>query len=282
MQPHKPTVPIADTRRPSPITCTLCVGIFLLGCAPPQVPAEEEGDPQPMPDVPADLPSEPSEYVGVLHGDLNYSSPTQFWECDTAEVFEMAYNPWHHDVAWVGSCWGVYNRVRGRLDRGFDPPRLFIDETLEARWQEPSDCSFFSNPDYESCHIEDNPDSDTWYMCYPVNSGCGDGRCIPERFEATEVAGWKHHDCRDQLGEVPVGQACQYVDADLDDCADTLRCWNPAGDLSAPGVCVPYCDLEGQLGTPCEGTCVRCSSSDEWGLCMTDCSGDDCNVDAFC
>jgi hypothetical protein len=46
---------------------------------------------------------------------------------------------------------------------------------------------------------------------------------------------------------------------------------------------VRYCDLN-DAADPCAntGTCVRCSSSDRWGLCMTDCSGDECNVDAFC
>jgi hypothetical protein len=239
----------------------------------------DDDDPQPLLDVPADLPSEAMEYEGILYGDFNYGDPTQFWECETAEVFEMAYSPWE-DHVWIGSCIGVYNRVRGRLDRSFDPPRLIIEETLEARWSEPSDCTFYSDPFYESCHIEEHPDSDTFYTCNPVISDCE--KCIPERFDATEVAGWKHHDCGDKLDEVPIGQPCEYPDAgDLETCGDKLRCWNPAGDLSAPGVCVRYCDLTDPLDV-CEGTCVRCSSSDEWGLCVTNCSGDECNVDAFC
>ena len=55
------------------------------------------------------------------------------------------------------------------------------------------------------------------------------------------------------------------------------------GDLALPGICMPYCDLN-DAADPCAGTgtCVRCSASDRWGLCMTDCSGKECNVDAFC
>jgi hypothetical protein len=240
----------------------------------------EDDDSQPLLDVPADLPSEPNEYVGILHG-FGFGDPTRFWECETEEVFEMAYLGSESHV-WEGSCYGVYQRVRGQVDRSFEPPRLIIEETLEARWSEPSDCAFFHEPDYESCHIEEHPDSDVFYTCHPVTDDCNESKCLPERFDATEFAGWKHHNCREQLDAVPIGQPCEYVDADLDNCGDNLRCWNSAGDLSTPGECVQYCDLTGQFGEPCEGTCVRCSSSDEWGLCMTDCSGDDCNVDAFC
>lgn len=77
---------------------------------------------------------------------------------------------------------------------------------------------------------------------------------------------------------------CEYPAApgDVDTCGKGLRCWNAAGDLSQPGVCVPYCDLSGELGPACDGTCVQCSSS-ERGLCVSGCSsGEDCSVDAFC
>ena len=56
---------------------------------------------------------------------------------------------------------------------------------------------------------------------------------------------------------------------------------NAAGDVKQPGVCVPYCDPTGEVGPACDGTCVQCSG-DNRGLCMQGCSGDDCNVDAFC
>ena len=79
------------------------------------------------------------------------------------------------------------------------------------------------------------------------------------------------------------GDACEYPadPGDKDTCGQGYRCWNPAGDISQPGTCVAYCDLTGELGPACDGTCVQCSSS-ERGLCMSGCSGDDCNVDAFC
>jgi hypothetical protein len=178
----------------------------------------------------------------------------------------------------------VYQRVRGQLDRSFDPPRLLVQETLEQRWSTPSDCSFFQEPDYESCVWQDHPDDESARTCAPVFhlGDSEDFRCEPERFDATEFGGWKHFDLT--LKEVatsgPWGP-CEFV-GDSDTCVDHWRCWNPAGDMTMPGVCVPYCDMTGEYESPCEGTCVRCSSSDRWGLCMTECSGDACNVDGFC
>jgi hypothetical protein len=196
---------------------------------------------------------------------------------------------WQQGEVWAGSCAGVYQRVRGHLDRSFVPPRLFVQETLEARWSTSADCTFFDEPDYESCAAEDTPDSEPdgsiAVPCQPVYNplygNCPHDRCSPERFDATEVAGWKDFGCVDAPGPAGPGEACEYS-GDSDSCVDFSRCWNPAGDLTMPGVCVPYCDLTGELGSACAGTCVRCSSSDRWGMCMTECSGEDCNVDAFC
>jgi hypothetical protein len=290
MQLHKPTEPIAERPRTQFVRRGLvCTGLLVLGCSRP--PPDSDDDSQGLPDVPADLPNDSTEYEGVLYG-IESAYPTHFWECQTAEQFEMSYawHPWQEEgEAWMGSCYGVYNRVRGHLDRSFDPPRLFIQETLEARWSTPSDCVFFHEPDYESCALEDDPEfPDTefpMWPCWPVEGDCphDDDRCSPVRFDATEFAGWKDFDCID-APEYPdgPGDACEYS-GDVDTCLDRWRCWNPDGDLTKPGVCVPYCDLN-DAADPCvgTGTCVRCSSSDRWGLCMTDCSGEDCNVDAFC
>jgi hypothetical protein len=284
MQLHKPTEPIAERRVPFFRRSLVCVGLLALGCSRPSVRDSGEDDSQTLPDLPADLPNEPIVYEGILYGGEFNTYPTQFWECESGEVFEMAYHVW--DFVWKGSCWGVYQRVRGQLDRSFDPPRLLVHETLEERWSTPSDCSFFHQPDYESCVWEDYPEQEFASTCSPVlfvEDGCGDLRCVPERFaDATEFAGWKHFDCsgEEQYISGP-GDACEFV-GDSDTCIDHWRCWNPAGDMTMPGVCVPYCDTTGEYESPCEGACVRCSSSDRWGLCMTDCSGDDCNVDGFC
>lgn len=261
----------------------LCIGLLVLGCSRPSVSDADEDDSHALPDLPADLPNEPTEYNGILYGLGFDTEPSQFWECQSGEVFEMA--RYFVDNVWKGSCDGVYQRVRGQLDRRFDPPRLVVQETLEARWSTPSDCAFFLEPDYESCALEDHPEQETASTCSPVlflEDGCGYLRCKPQRFDATEFAGWKHFDC---ATEGPAtsgpGEACEFV-GDSDTCLDHWRCWNPAGDMTMPGVCVPYCDVSGELDSPCDAMCVRCSSSDRWGLCMTGCSGDDCNVDAFC
>ncbi len=284
MQPHKPTEQIAERHHARLARRTLaCCGLLVLGCSSsPRSDAEESGN---LPDVPADLPSEPIEYEGIIHGVNFNAEPTQFWECKTGEKFEMAYGDW--DNVWKGSCWGVYQRVRGQLDRNYDPPRLLIEETLEARWSTPEDCSFFDEPDYKSCAIEDNPDSEfPKTSCPPDEDLClHDDRCSPVRFgNATEYAGWKTFDCVDMPKPALAGPfgVCEFS-GDLDTCIDTYRCWNPDGDLALPGVCMPYCDLN-DAADPCTGTgtCVRCSASDRWGLCLPNCSGEECHVDAFC
>jgi hypothetical protein len=283
MQPHRPTEQIAERVRMALVGMRLmCVGLLVLGCSRPPPSDSDEDDSQALPDIPVDLdlPSEPMEYEGILHGDFN-GGPTHFWECESGEWFEMAYYVW--DNVWKGSCYGVYQRVRGQLDRSLDPPRLLVEETLEARWSTPADCSFFHEPDYESCAGEDQPDQEyPEGPCPPVEGICPDNyRCSPVRFDATEFAGWKTFDCTDvpENPDAP-GDACEYS-GDVDKCFDRFRCWNPEGDITKPGVCVPYCDLN-DAADPCSGTCVRCSSSDRWGLCVEGCSGEGCNVDAFC
>jgi hypothetical protein len=276
MQPHKPTEQIAELAR-IPIV-GICVGLLVLSCSRPTPPDSDADDSQTLPDIPADLPNEPAEYEGIIHGHGFNAAPTQFWECESGEVFELEHQR---------SCWGVYQRVRGQLDRSFDPPRLLVQETLEQRWSTPSDCSFFDEPSYESCALEDHPDDEWASTCAPVFHlvDSEDFRCEPQRFYATEFAGWKHFDLtvkHEPAMSGPWGE-CEFV-GDSDTCIDHWRCWNPAGDMTTPGVCVPYCDLTGEFESPCDGkgTCVRCSSSDRWGLCMTDCTGDACNVDGFC
>jgi hypothetical protein len=286
MQPHRPTEPIAERDRMPLVGMRLiCIGLLMFGCSRPPPPDSDSDDSQAVPDVPVDLPSELTEYEGILNGvDFN-AVPSQFWECNSGEKFEITYYDW--DNVWKGSCDGVYQRVRGQLDRNFDPPRLLVQETLEERWSTPSDCSFFDEPDYESCAMESHPDQETAGTCSPVfylEDSCGYMRCEPEYFDATEFAGWKHFDCAaEELATSGPWGECEFVGIS-DTCLDHWRCWNPAGDMTMPGVCVPYCDMTGEFESPCDGngTCVRCSSSDRWGLCMTDCSGEACNVDGFC
>jgi hypothetical protein len=287
MQPHRPT---EQNAKRGPITlvcpCLMCVGLLGFGCSRPNSRDSGDGNSQAVSDVPADLPIESTEYEGILYG-TNYGAvPTRFWECKSGEVFNMAYQDWEH--VWEGSCYGVYQRVRGQLDRHYDPPRLLIEETLEARWSTPADCGFFLEPDYESCATEDYPDSEYPKLpCWPaVPASCPYQtipHCAPVRFYAAEFAGWKTFDCLDEMENPDApGQSCEYV-GDIDTCADQSRCWNPEGDLTVPGTCMRYCDLN-DAADPCigTGTCVRCSASDRWGLCLPNCSGEECNVDAFC
>ena len=177
---------------------------------------------------------------------------------------------------------GVYQRVRGQLDRSVDPPVLIIEDTLEARWSEPDDCVVDWMPVYDSCYQENerSPCDPLWTESL---GSCQGGRCNPVRFWATEEAGWMETRCAGLLGNGKAGDPCEYPEDpwEVDTCAHGLRCWNAAGDIKQPGVCVPYCDLTNELGPVCEGTCVQCSGDDR-GLCMQGCTGDDCNVDAFC
>jgi hypothetical protein len=147
---------------------------------------------------------------------------------------------------------------------------------------ESDDCGGGCQPDLESCYLE----HDITWPCDPVLDEdlhqCGDSRCSVKRFYATEEAGWMHFTCNLEPGPGTTGDRCEYADMTgiADTCAHGYRCWNPEGTLDA-GVCVPYCDTDGLEGPACAGECVQCSSS-ERGLCMTDCTGDECNVEEFC
>ena len=258
------------------------LALLTLGCG-PRTPASSDGtDDQSMPDLPAPSEDLPTEYVGILYG-YNYGAlPTRFVDCDTGEFWEMTYDHSDPGWRWQGSCLGVYNRVRGQLDRSVDPPVVIVEEVLEARWCEPDDCGGECLPVYDSCYQENERSP-----CDPLipdgQGSCGpDSRCTPVHFFAVE-AGWMETQCRPLLGDGQAGDACEYPEApwEADTCAHGLRCWNAAGDVTQPGVCVPYCDPTGELGPTCEGTCVQCSGDDR-GLCMQGCTGDDCSVDAFC
>src|SRR5690606_11328204 len=132
---------------------------------------------------------------------------------------------------------------------------LIIEDTLEARWAESDDCVVDWMPVYDSCYQENERSP-----CDPLwtegTLSCG-GRCNPVRFWATQEAGWMETQCRPLLGDGQTGDPCEYPEDpwEVDTCAHGLRCWNAAGDIKQPGVCVPYCDLTGELGPTCEGTC---------------------------
>ncbi len=300
----KPMEPIADSLRPTAhggpgvgimLGMLGMLGMLAMGCSRPLPHPDESASQAEGPDdlpAEADLPLEVLSYTGILYGWGSSgvgSGPTQFIACDSGELFELSFAAANGDL-WNGSCYGEYARLEGRLDRSFAPPRLIIDEIVEARWCEPSDCAGDCVAQYDSCYLENADGENLSPGCEPVLDewsfyDCGDGsRCNPVHFYATESAGWRDHNCTSALGDGVEGDACEYPaePGDVDTCAHGYRCWNPSGDLAAPGTCVPYCDLSGEFGPTCAGTCVRCSSTDEWGLCMTGCSGDACNVDAFC
>lgn len=283
MPQHRQMEPTAEsTRLPCGAWAALGVLGLILGCSRP-LPADEE-DSQSVPDVPADLPEEDTEIEGILYG-IDYGAiPTRFISCESGELLEISYPLAPADFVWKGSCYGVYNRVLGHIDRTYNPPRIIIAETLEARWCEPSDCGGDCKPDVDSCYIENEGVLDCDPVLDNLLPNCSpDSKCNPIRFYATETAGWMHDVCTTKLGDGVAGDPCEYPaePGHVDTCDRGFRCWNPTGDLSQPGTCVPYCDLTGEFGPACDGTCVQCSGS-ERGLCVSGCSGEDCNVDAFC
>ena len=283
MQQLEQTEPIADIC--GPIIGTV-IALLTLGCGGCglRTAVSDSDDAQGTPDLPAsptDLPVEPTEYEGIVVGINYHAEPSRFYACDTGELWEMRYDHSDPDSRIEGSCDGVFKRVRGQLDRSVDPPVLIIEETLEARWTEPGDCVVNWMPIYDSCYQENER-----FPCDPLvhDSGCHEiTRCNPVRFRATQEAGWMEARCLERLGNAQTGEPCEYPKEpwEVDTCAHGLRCWNAAGDVKQPGVCVPYCDPTGEVGPTCEGTCVQCSGDDR-GLCMQGCTGDGCNVDAFC
>src|SRR5690606_12565632 len=112
-----------------------------------------------------------------------HAEPSWFLACDTGETWEMTSD--HAPPGWrvEGSCSGVFQRVRGQLDRSVDPPVVIIEETLEARWSEPDDCVVNWMPVYDSCYQENEK-----HPCDPLikveegEGSCGpDSRCKPVR-----------------------------------------------------------------------------------------------------
>ncbi|KIG13373.1 hypothetical protein DB30_08140 [Enhygromyxa salina] len=73
------------------------------------------------------------EYAGILEG-LNFGAkPSRFALSDSGEFVEWSFPGSRQEEVWSGSCDGVSHRVRGQLDRSFEPPRLIIDEVVESR-----------------------------------------------------------------------------------------------------------------------------------------------------
>ena len=277
----KPTELAAEARAP---IIGMLLTVLTLGCG-PRLPVSDGADEQATPDLPPppdDVPPELTEYEGIVVGVDYHAYPSHFYACETGELWEMTYD--FADPGWrvEGSCRGVFKRLLGVLDRSVDPPVLIIEDTLEARWSEPGECVVERMPEYDSCYQENeihpcDPLDEEHDLCNPL------ARCNPARFWATERAGWMETRCELLLGDGQAGEPCEYPEdpGDVDTCAHGLRCWNPEGEMTQPGICVPYCDPAGDVGPACAGTCVQCSG-DNRGLCVQGCSGDACNVDAFC
>jgi hypothetical protein len=272
--------PTADARF---VALALMTVLLATACSRPLAEGSD-ADAQDVPDPStSDLPPETTEYEGILLS-ANYGGwPTQFVACDTGEVWEISNRFSDPDWRWKGSCSGVFVRVRGELDRSVDPPVLIWEEYLERHWCEPGECVGYCNPQYDSCYAENM----VW-PCDPLSVIIEDchapeGRCNPIHFPATEQGGWMETRCVPALGQAKVGEPCEYPTEpyEVDTCLHSLRCWNPEGDVMKPGICVEYCDPAGEEGPACDGTCVQCSGDDR-GLCLHGCSGDDCNIDAFC
>jgi hypothetical protein len=266
----------------------LCA-FLLLACGARDNTADTGADPDsadaPLDDLgtPADMGVPKTEWEGLRVGKA-YPDPIKatFTDCETGVERRLAWSI-DPESPWTGTCDGMYYRFRGVADDTSDPPILFIEEILEARWCRPDDCGG-CEPDFDSCYQEAektkcDPLAGVLPQCSPS------AQCRPTRFTATESAAWWLHTCVGPTGDLGHGEHCEYptdlgYTGIIDTCADGLRCWNPNGTLDA-GTCVPYCDPKGVEGNPCEGECIQCSSS-ERGLCVTGCSGDDCHVEEFC
>jgi len=263
----------------------LCA-ILLLACGARENTADTGADPDsaeaPLDDLgtPADMGVPQTQWEGIRVGKAHFDPiPKTLTDCETGVVRRLVL-ALHPDYPWTGTCDGMYYRVRGVADDTSEPPVLFVEEILEARWCRSDDCGG-CEPDFDSCYQEAEKTK-----CDPLDGvlpKCTISRqCRPIRFNATESAAWWLHICVDAAGDLGHGEPCGYLThvGTTDTCADGLRCWNPNGTLDA-GTCVPYCDPHGLEGSPCEGECIQCSSS-ERGLCVTGCSGDDCHVEEFC
>jgi hypothetical protein len=270
---------------------TLVLGLLLVACNGRPIGSDGETadgtDSTETSGTPDDMGNPPqTEWAGILYASTNFGVvPSRFVECDTGLEFEVGHAAYPDLPGYSGSCDGVFRRYRGTLDDSVNPPKILVEEWLEARWCEPNECGGGCEPDYDSCYQE----MEVTWQCDPVLdldlAGCGDSKCGPSRFPVVEESGWMHFLCNSNSGPGVTGDPCEYPEDGplaeiLDTCAHGYRCWNPEGTLDA-GICVPYCDLAGIEGPACAGECVQCSSS-ERGLCMTNCTGSECNVEQFC
>jgi hypothetical protein len=232
--------------------------------------------------TPEDTP--PDEY-GTWEGLLELCEPdyypppwlySHFLPCGSDERWRIEGEP-----IWpVNGCTAVWVVVTGTLtyDPGTclyeGPPdherALIVDELLEVRLCEPSDCGGapLCNPDDFYC----------WqgYYCSPLLQECAEGeRCIPSRDDlpfkpplaiCTPIA----------ATPLQVGDPCLVwgglPEPMVDECDRGLMCV-PLEDGDTQGICRAFCDPAGVEGPVCNGNCAPCNPGGQYdaGLCFEDC-----------
>jgi hypothetical protein len=176
----------------------------------------------------------------------------------------------------TADCENLYVRAVGTMRwvyQGIDGCNgwsLNIDELLEARPCEPTDCEA-SCPGPISCSSE----------CDAAAQDCPDGeKCVARASEGPLNA---HPRQCQPLPPAPLaeGEACTVAaatDVRYDDCDAGLHCWAEEPGPTT-GLCVPFCHLD--YPETCPDDCVPCSFGygDE-GLCLPDCP--DCDLFHSC
>jgi hypothetical protein len=176
------------------------------------------------------------------------------------------------EVFW---CENVYVRAEGTMRwvefggiDGCSGWYLDVDELLEARACEPTDCEAgCTGPVWCEAH------------CSGAGQECPWGeKCVARAYEGLPDV---HPRRCVPLPPEPVaeGEACTVAsatDEGYDDCDRGLHCWAEE-PTATTGVCVPFC----YPGAPetCPSDCVECSLDYE-GLCLSDCPG--CDLSHSC
>lgn len=253
---------------------------------------EETTTPEDAPS-PEDLPPQPEQ--GTWEGLLELCEPdwfpppvlySHFLPCGSDERWRIEGEP-----IWpVNGCTAIWVVASGTLvhDPGTclfegapDHERvLIVDELLEVRLCEPSDCggSPLCEPETFDC----------WHTpgCWPLMDDCPEGeRCIAHDYDEEFDFDPPHTQCV-SLARTPlqVGEPCLVWDPfgdNFDECDKGLLCV-PLADGDPEGTCRAFCDPAGVYLPPCNGNCAPCHPAADHGagLCFEDCPN--CEATPYC